>query len=122
VEPRPHFKKRIFILTKVQPKKIMKKLFFSYILSVLFIVCYAQDVQNKDSLNGGFSIKKSIYLEQMNKLNQIPSASNSEDYYFRRKNTLIVPKEKIREWTNGAQLKIRQEKIQQEKYFYKNPF
>ena len=122
MEPRPHFKKRIFILTKVQPKKIMKKLFFSYILSVLFIVCYAQDVQNKDSLNGGFSIKKSIYLEQMNKLNQIPSASNSEDYYFRRKNTLIVPKEKIREWTNGAQLKIRQEKIQQEKYFYKNPF
>ena len=100
----------------------MKKLFFSYILSVLFIVCYAQDVQNKDSLNGGFSIKKSIYLEQMNKLNQIPSASNSDDYYFRRKNTLIVPKEKIREWTNGAQLKIRQEKIQQEKYFYKNPF
>jgi len=79
-------------------------------------------VQNKDSLNGGFSIKKSIYLEQMNKLNQIPSASNSEDYYFRRKNILIVPKEKIREWTNGAQLKIRQEKIQQEKYFYKNPF
>ena len=79
-------------------------------------------MQNKDSLNGGFSIKKSIYLEQMNKLNQIPSASNSQDYYFRRKNTLIVPIEKIREWTNGAQIKIRQEKIQQEKYFYKNPF
>jgi len=73
-------------------------------------------------LNGGFSIKKSIYLEQMDKLNQTPSASNSEDYYFRRKNTLIVPKEKIREWTNGAQIKIRQEKLQQEKYFYKNPF
>jgi hypothetical protein len=100
----------------------MKKLFFSYFLSVLFIVSYAQDVQNKDSLNGGFSIKKSIYLEQMDKLNQTPAGSNSADYYFRRKNTLIVPKEKIREWTNGAQIKIRQEKIQQEKYFYKNPF
>ena len=100
----------------------MKKLFFSYFLSVLFIVSYAQDVQNKDSLNGGFSIKKSIYMEQMDKLNQIPVGSNSEDYHFRRKNTLTVPNEKIREWTNGAQIKIRQEKIQQEKYFYKNPF
>ena len=100
----------------------MKKLFFSYLLSVLFIVSYAQEGQKKDSLNGGFSIKKSIYLEQLDKLNQIPSASNSDDYYFRRKNILIVPKEKIREWTNGAQIKIRQEKLQQEKYFYKNPF
>ncbi len=119
--PEPTFKNEMFIINSLT-KKIMKKIIFSSFLSVLFIVSYAQEGQKTDSLNGGFSIKKSIYLEQMDKLNQTPSVSNSEDYYFIRKNILIVPKEKIREWTNGAQIKIRQEKLQQEKYFYKNPF
>ena len=67
--PEPTFKNEMFINNSLT-KKIMKKIIFSSFLSVLFIVSYAQEGQKTDSLNGGFSIKKSIYLEQMNKLNQ----------------------------------------------------
>jgi hypothetical protein len=39
VEPRPHFKKRIFILTKVQPKKIMKKIILTILVSASLLSC-----------------------------------------------------------------------------------
>lgn len=58
--PEPTFKNEMFIIN-ILTKKIMKKIIFSSFISVLFIVCCAQEGQKTDSLNGGFS-KKNLFI------------------------------------------------------------